>query len=557
MGCGALTFVLAAVAGAQWFATAQLADTARGALLADSEAELLLINIDRDSYQAQIAIEQLSSAPDEDIVADLLESYTGNRDQTLSRWLDYTAIARGLDNEEERWPAYEETRQQWVDHNDALAARFEAGDRADDPTIVADLLVSRERHDGMRDVLDGIVEEIYVPHREEFETTLASDLDRTQLILPVGLGAGLLASIAVALLLARNIATPMRKLTRRAKQIADGDLGADRLDLDRGDELGDLASSFNEMVEMLKVVDAQAEAISAGELTSPVLDQRVAGDLGQSFETMIETQKSMTGQLKVSAVQLTQASGELTAVSSAMNASAQQTSREAASASIAGDEVSNNVAGVAGAIEALTESIRDVALNATEASAVAERAVSVAATSSTTIGKLGGSSEEIGNVINVINSIAEQTNLLALNATIEAARAGEAGKGFAVVANEVKELATQTGLATEEISARVQGIQADTEAAVEANRQISETIERISEISSTIEAAVEEQSITTSDISRNVDAATLGAQDIARSIAEVASAADDTRRSTEETTKSAKDASQMAEALTELVSVYK
>ncbi|MEM9039136.1 MAG: methyl-accepting chemotaxis protein, partial [Actinomycetota bacterium] len=170
---------------------------------------------------------------------------------------------------------------------------------------------------------------------------------------------------------------------------------------------------------------------------------------------------------------------------------------------------------------------------------------------------LGESSVEIGNVIKVINSIAEQTNLLALNATIEAARAGEAGKGFAVVANEVKELANQTAQATEEISARIQGIQSDTTNAVEANEQIGETIERINEISATIAAAVEEQSVTTTEIGRSVEEAAMGTQEIARSIGDVAGAAEDTRQSTSETRTSAEELARMAADLNQLVGNYR
>jgi methyl-accepting chemotaxis protein len=132
-----------------------------------------------------------------------------------------------------------------------------------------------------------------------------------------------------------------------------------------------------------------------------------------------------------------------------------------------------------------------------------------------TLNQLGSSSAEIGNVIKVITGIAEQTNLLALNATIEAARAGELGKGFAVVATEVKELAQETAKATEDVSLRIQAIQADSTRAVEAIAQIGGTVGQINELQATIAAAVEEQTAAAAEIDRNIGVAARGSRDIA------------------------------------------
>src|ERR1044072_2434375 len=152
---------------------------------------------------------------------------------------------------------------------------------------------------------------------------------------------------------------------------------------------------------------------------------------------------------------------------------------------------------------------------------MATGAVDQARTTNDRVGELSKAATRIGDVVELINTIAGQTNLLALNATIEAARAGEAGRGFAVVASEVKALAEQTAKATGEIGQQIAGIQSATEHSVGAIRDISHTIEKLSEISSTIAAAVEEQGAATQEISRNVQQAAEGTHQVSSNIVDV------------------------------------
>ncbi|MBX3461818.1 MAG: PAS domain-containing protein [Planctomycetes bacterium] len=255
-----------------------------------------------------------------------------------------------------------------------------------------------------------------------------------------------------------------------------------------------------------------------------------------------ETAKSLTGAAEV-----------LAATSSQMSAGAEETSAQAGNVSAAAEEVSSNVQTVAAGIEELEASIREIAKSAADAAKVATKAVEVAGQTTTTIDQLGASSAEIGKVIKVITSIAQQTNLLALNATIEAARAGEAGKGFAVVANEVKELAKETAKATEDISQKIEAIQADTKGAVTAIAEISSVIRRVNDIQTTIAGAVEEQTATTNEISRSITEAAKGSTEIAKSVTEVAQAARDTSNGAAGIQRSASELSELATGLQELV----
>jgi methyl-accepting chemotaxis protein len=306
--------------------------------------------------------------------------------------------------------------------------------------------------------------------------------------------------------------------------------------------------------QMLDVVSAAA----AGDLTRDITvsGDDAIGQMGEGLSAFLGTLRSSMGEIGQTAQALAAAGEELSAVSEQMITNATSTSSQAESASGISSEVTSNIETVATAAEEMTASIAEIARNASAGADVATQAVENASSANRTVSNLGDSSQEIGKVIKVITSIAQQTNLLALNATIEAARAGEAGKGFAVVANEVKELAKETARATEDISQKIEAIQADTTSAVTAIGQISTVINQISDIQNTISSAVEEQTATTNEIARSVSSAASGSGEISRSIGTVAEAAQSTRQGAEDSQRAAAELAAMAAELQRLLGQF-
>ena len=222
-------------------------------------------------------------------------------------------------------------------------------------------------------------------------------------------------------------------------------------------------------------------------------------------------------------------SSELNCITTAVNT----TNDRANSASAASSQASQNVQSVATGTEELSASVGEISNQAKSALNISSSAVEQAKSTNKIVSSLADSGNQIGEVVELINSIAEKTNLLALNATIEAARAGESGRGFAVVASEVKTLATQTSKATEEISNQITNVQDSTKNAVSAIETITETITQISDISMTIATAVDQQQDVTNEISANMLQASQGVESITQSIEEIAESARQASNATE------------------------
>jgi methyl-accepting chemotaxis protein len=309
----------------------------------------------------------------------------------------------------------------------------------------------------------------------------------------------------------------------------------------------------------LTTVSAALDAVAEGDLTiaAEVRSHDELGAMAAAVNRAREGLRTTVLALTHGAATLGDGTQRLTSVTTRLADQARQAADQAGVVASGAGEVSSNVQSAAAGSDEMGASIREIAENANNAAQVASSAVTVAQSTNDTVAKLGTSSEEIGNVVKVITQIAEQTNLLALNATIEAARAGEAGKGFAVVATEVKDLAQETAKATEDISRRVEAIQADTTSAVEAIAEISRIISEINDYQVTIASAVEEQTATTNEMSRSIGDAAHGSTNIAGNINSVAEAVQAQTGALREADQSVTELTQVADELRGVVARFR
>ncbi len=268
----------------------------------------------------------------------------------------------------------------------------------------------------------------------------------------------------------------------------EGDL-TKRLPVHTKDEIGKLASSFNQFLGKL---------------------QGIIHDIAENSTTVHSSSgnfKTLAGEMSTEAQKASEMTNHVVTASSDMNSNIY-------AIAAAMEQASTNISIVATATEEMTTTISEIAKESESARTITEQAVGQSQQASITMDQLGVSAANISKVTATIMEISDQTNLLALNATIEAARAGEAGKGFAVVANEIKELARQTGTATQEIRSTIEGIQGATDDSRASINEISKVINSVNEIVSGIASAVEEQSVATREIATNISQASSGIEEV-------------------------------------------
>jgi methyl-accepting chemotaxis protein len=371
--------------------------------------------------------------------------------------------------------------------------------------------------DPMLNTLDGVAED-FVANSKAFAPLVAFTVD---FIVWSMTGSSLAVGLIVIVAIWRSgqqITRPLSALTETTHALSEGDTNQEIPAQNRADEIGELGRAvqvFKESLIRKAELDEEQRAETARKEARAARIETATARFRDNVGDCLGTVRTSVSDIETKAI----ASGQ----------SLTSTGQQSFDVADASQRAQSNVGLVAGAADELSRSSSEIGERVAESSRVVDTAVKEIDDTNEKIARLAQSADDIGEVVNLIQDIAEQTNLLALNATIEAARAGEAGKGFAVVANEVKNLATQTGKATEQISTQIRDIQSETRASVSAIKGIGETIRKTHEIASGVASAVEEQDAATTEIARSTE--TLKAdtdmvgQHISRMVRQSASAA--------------------------------
>ncbi|KQO86624.1 chemotaxis protein [Methylobacterium sp. Leaf92] len=327
----------------------------------------------------------------------------------------------------------------------------------------------------------------------------------------------LLGTAILGLLLARSIVRPLSALTRALTALAARETLAEVPGSRRRDEIGDIARAVVTIRDMsLEEAAQQLQTTEAARLREEQARRTLLRDLADRFED------SVGGIVAGVAHAVAGLQGSAATMQNAVSGTAQRSTSVAGAA----QQTASNVNAVAAAAEELGATVQEIGRQVEQATGMSAAAVQAASRTEETMAALAQAATRIGDVVGLVSTIASQTNLLALNATIEAARAGEAGRGFAVVASEVKELASQTARATDEIGQQITAIQGATEGASQAIQDIAQQIQAMRSVTTNIATAIEEQGATTQEIVRSMSQASTGTVEVTTNIAEVAQEAE-------------------------------
>ncbi|MCE1234966.1 MAG: methyl-accepting chemotaxis protein [Hyphomicrobiales bacterium] len=336
----------------------------------------------------------------------------------------------------------------------------------------------------------------------------------------------------------REVGAPVVRLTDAVARITGGDL----------DTPTPKTSGIDELAALGRAVDSLKAALAA-QVAGEIAARREEEERSDRIRRRDERTRAFEGKIGGVLSAMTDAARRMEATAGAMREVSERTTNRSRAAVADAETTSGNVGAVAAATEELASSVREIQRRVDHSAEIAGRALDEAARTDEVVRTLATSGDEIGKVVDLINSIAGQTNLLALNATIEAARAGEAGKGFAIVAAEVKSLANETTRATEAIAGQVSHIQEETHRVVTAIGSIGSIIRELTQLSRDMAQVMSDQEVATQEIAGNIQRAAGGARTLSDVVEAVQVDAAATDRTAEGVIASAQEVTHFREAL--------
>ncbi|MGJ4946728.1 methyl-accepting chemotaxis protein [Bradyrhizobium sp. HKCCYLS1011] len=365
--------------------------------------------------------------------------------------------------------------------------------------------------------VDRINQRLGTMRAEQGDKTAVAVADTRQTVI-VTAAVALVLGCVLAWLIGGSVSGPIRGMTDRMQSLAAGELDQPIPGGEQRDEIGRMARAVEVFRENALTVRRMEQEATAQREATEADRARMMAELASRFEQGM--QGVITG-VGGRADEMGSSASDLARIAERGRGLAEAVASRAEQASV-------NVQTVASATQELAASIREISSQVQRSVTVSNRATHETQRTSELVNGLSSAAEKIGNIIQLIQAIASQTNLLALNATIEAARAGDAGKGFAIVASEVKNLASQTAQATEQIASQIATIQNATDETVTAITQFEATVREMAEISNAIASAVEQQGAATGEIARNVEEAASGTAAVSREIVDVRAVAGET-----------------------------
>jgi len=476
----------------------------------------------RSLYLASSANERMSRAHQlmfELILADDADEIAGidrQVDRELQRLHERLEQLRPFMASSEETTAFAEATSA-LEHYAAETAKVRAAARTNDDktaqSLLRDAVPTFRRIDAALTTLVDQQNDDFAADASE-AATRAAVVTRTMIVVTL---VGVALALTLSLLIIRiQVTRPLKAMARLMETLAGGQLELAVEGIDRRDEIGAMARSVEvfkqNALEVRRLEAEQTEQARRSEDDRRSFLRGLAAGFESSIKEVVDVVVSAAAEMHTTATALAQ--------------SVRETMQRTSAAETGARDAASNVNLVATASEQLRDSIEGIARQTDDSRRIAREASDQADQTGALISKLDQASQRIGGVVGLIGKIAAQTNLLALNATIEAARAGEAGKGFAVVAAEVKNLATQTARATDEITTQVGEAQSAAKDTGAAMTTISGTIQRIEEISSGIAGAVDEQSASTREIGRSAGEAAHGTATVSENLSAISAAAE-------------------------------